>query len=1627
MNQLRHLTIPLLASLLSSTLLAQAPDVLWMKTNGYAGHDYYTSVQQTTDGGFILAGTTGSFSSDSSFYWLVRLDSDGNIVWDKVFPADKEDNQRAIQTSDGGFAIAGDGDPWLIKTDSNGDITWQQAASTLGDYVAIYEIEEMADQGFIATGSMELTDIRKALVVRTDNTGAVSWSKAYGGEHDAAGIAITKTSDGGLAVAGVQHQPTGEGVYHGWLLKLDAAGDSLWSTVYGGTADAFFHGFQETADGGFILVGRQKQAGRDDTDIYIVKTNSLGVEEWSQTFGGTNDDEGISVVQTSDNEFTLAGMGDPYSTGNMDGWILHMAANGDSLWDRQVAELGVDACFDLVEISAGEYLVAGGTITDWETGQFEGWLVRLGTDTIPPAIPTGLVTIAGDGQVILSWTEYTGSGYVEYCVEMGTDPASFTAIDTTWNSTITITGLTNGTPYYFRIKAVDESGNESDYSSVVSATPQAGLFEADSLALVALYDSTGGLSWGTQWDLYAPVSSWDGVTITGGRVTKLNLYHLYGGGLTGALPAAIGDLTALTSLRLWHNELTYIPPEIGNLVNLKELALSKNKFTAVPTEISNLINLEDLYLSDNLLASLPAGIGGLSSLKSLSLGKNELTSIPAEISGLANLTSLDMSENEITELPASIGSMDSLKGLGLSGNKLAAIPAAIGGLVNLEGLTLSYNLLTSIPDEVGSLTNLVTLYLDGNQLASVPSTLGGLTSLVDLYLGDNRLTSLPTEMSGMTSLVNLGLGMNRLTSIPAGILSLTNLEVLYLNDNQLTGEIPTDIGNMTDLIILRLNGNELTGPIPDAIGELVSLRYFYLSHNQLSGAIPDTLGNLVNLEQLQLGYNRFTGTIPAALGRDTSLTYLVLSGNQLTGEVPAELGNLHNLSSLRLDYNELTGAVPAQLANLHNLSTLSMSYNQLEDLPDLSSMPALTDLRIDNNRFTFEDIEPNVNLSAAPGPLNWSYYSPQDSVGEETRITVGAGSPFTLEIAMGGSATQYQWIQNGVEIAGATDSTYSISSAAHEHGGTYYLKATNTIATGLELISRPQYVLAPNTPPVAAADSAFTIPSGAALGVDILAAAYDADGDSLFLSNVKSTKNGSAEICKFACGSPQINYIPKQGYTGMDTVWYTVNDIMFGSATSRLIITLTDYVGTPPIDISETFGGSENDRGYSVQEVADGYIIAGYTESSGAGDADAWLIKTDANGAAQWSKTFGGSYSDKSYSVQQTTDGGYILAGETESSGAGKADAWLIKTDASGVVTWEQTFGGSDFDNFIEVQQTADGGYIAAGQTYSDVQGVADGWLIKTDASGVAAWTKTFGGADTSMFFSVKQAADGGYIVVGYTESTGEGKKDIWLIKTDAAGETSWAETFGGSDDDIGYSVIQTSDGGYLVAGETEIRTYGYDAWIIKTDASGILEWQKTIEDWLDAAYSVRQTADNGYIIAGYGYIGWSYDNYVLVRMDALGEVLWNQFSLGAYGDDQAFTVDLTADGGCIVVGYTASFGVGGEDVWLIKIGEGSMAIDGYTRPIPDQFALHQNYPNPFNPSTTIRFDLPEAAEVTLLVYDLLGREMVRLVDDHREAGYHRVVWNGRDRRGREIPTGLYIARLVTPEYARSIKLLLLK
>lgn len=365
----------------------------------------------------------------------------------------------------------------------------------------------------------------------------------------------------------------------------------------------------------------------------------------------------------------------------------------------------------------------------------------------------------------------------------------------------------------------------------------------------------------------------------------------------------------------------------------------------------------------------------------------------------------------------------------------------------------------------------------------------------------------------------------------------------------------------------------------------------------------------------------------------------------------------------------------------------------------------------------------------------------------------------------------------------------------------------------------------------------------------------------------------------------------------------------------------------PVMEWSKTFGGGDSESAYSVKQTSDGgYIMAGETSSYRVGrwpgHWDAWLIKTDSKGNETWNKTFGGIGENFAYSVQQTSDGGYIFAGTTDSYGAGGFDAWLVKTDARGNEDWNKTFGGPGREIARIVQQTSDGGYMLSGTTRPD-SGIANTMLIKTDAKGNKLWSKIFKGTSSDFSYSARQTPEG--YLFAYTNESGKSN----LIMINAEGNELWSKSIGRMDQNIiidcGYPILQTSDGGYIIIGKEFYYVGDYDIWFGKTDSRGNEQWSKTFREEGtfegessfgmesdSGAWSVQPTSDGGYVLAGYR------DGALIIKFDYNGNEQWNMTFEGK--GNGARSIQRTSDGGYIMTGDTYSFGAGSGDVWLIKV-----------------------------------------------------------------------------------------------------------
>jgi hypothetical protein len=352
-------------------------------------------------------------------------------------------------------------------------------------------------------------------------------------------------------------------------------------------------------------------------------------------------------------------------------------------------------------------------------------------------------------------------------------------------------------------------------------------------------------------------------------------------------------------------------------------------------------------------------------------------------------------------------------------------------------------------------------------------------------------------------------------------------------------------------------------------------------------------------------------------------------------------------------------------------------------------------------------------------------------------------------------------------------------------------------------------------------------------------------------------------------------------------------------------------------------GGADSDFGYSVVQTTDGgYAVVGHTESFGAGSYDLFLVKFDSAGSMEWAKAVGGTGSDLGWSVVQTTDGGYAVAGHTSNFGAGRDDLFIVKFDSTGSVEWAKAVGGTECDRGYSIVRTTDGGYAVTGYTKSFGAGDEDLFFVKLSSSGSVQWSRAIGGTDYDYGYSVVQTSDGGYAVAGYTESFGAGTYALFIVKFSSTGSMEWAKAVGGTGSDIGYSVVQTTDGGYAVVGYTRSFGAGYcDLFLVKLSSSGSLEWAKAVGGGNhDFGYSVIQTTDGGCAVVGYTKsFGAGSEDLFLLKFSSTGSVEWARTVGGSDSDHYGRSVVQTTDGGYAMVGGTNSFGAGSNDLLLVK------------------------------------------------------------------------------------------------------------
>ena len=437
-----------------------------------------------------------------------------------------------------------------------------------------------------------------------------------------------------------------------------------------------------------------------------------------------------------------------------------------------------------------------------------------------------------------------------------------------------------------------------------------------------------------------------------------------------------------------------------------------------------------------------------------------------------------------------------------------------------------------------------------------------------------------------------------------------------------------------------------------------------------------------------------------------------------------------------------------------------------------------------------------------------------------------------------------------------------------------------------------------------------------------------------------------------------------------------------------IIIICATHLAFAQVKFEKVFGGSTgSDLGYSVAETYEkGYAIVGTTTSFGAGGTDAYLLQIDSMGVAFGQKTFGGINIDRAYSVKLTSDSGLVIAGYTNSFGHGGYDMYVIKTKKNGDTLWTKTYGGTDWDFAYSIEQTSDGGFIIAGGTYSYGKGNEDMFLVKTNAFGDTLWTKTFGDVNDDEAKSVKQTSDGGYILTGNTKSFGDLSGDMFTVKTNSVGDTLWTHKYHGLlEDNANDVLVDNSGAGYIIAGETRSAALGYQGAIIQLNLSGVQTSFTNIyggSSTNDGINSIVQTNDGRFATMGYTFsYGAGASDFAFYLEKPIGTYV-GSYTYGGSNIDKGYCIKSTSDGGYIICGTTLSYSLL-EHIYVIKtdsVGHSTGAVvnvvTGINSNASERGRTFLIYPNPANDFISINLNIDEilkSKSITINIFDLLG------------------------------------------------------
>ncbi len=1494
----------------------------WQKTYGGSGYDYLRSICATPDNCYIVAGSTQSYGAGSGDFWALKIDASGNIVWQKAYGGTgTEQAYCPIPTSDGGYIMAG-------STTSFG--------------------------GFIA----------HIWVLKLDTVGNIEWEKVYVHGTSENPESIYQTSDNGFMLGGKTDN-------YMWVLRLDSAGEILWQKQFGDFSNDCANSVKQTVDGSYIIAGETQSMGLTTVEAWLLKLDISGAIDptcdfIADTFGASQDTVATVTVTTATSAVSALTSLDTAITGQSSSATVteHCSGIGCSLFLSVPSAVGVDA-----QLCSTEIVTSNNTpILEWSNVSNEGgfdWEVWTGpnrsgtmmesgsalidetTATVPVSLADGryhwVIKAIGDGETYCDsyWSESC-----EFSILGGGMSLTWARVLSAKGASFSVSSDSDG-GYIFGGRIDPASDGNYDVK----------LFKSDVL---------GDFEWSYEYSgsfnehLYAVHETLDNGYILGGYS---NSFGSNGFDLLLMKTTSNGDIQ-------WQKIYGGVNADAG----YDMIQTAEGGYIACGETKSYGNGLADLWL-----LKLDSS-GGVEWQKSYgSTGDDIATSIKQTADGgyIAAGYSNSWYINPNTDNGQKYGwvvKLDSSGNVnwqklygGQNDDEIQSIEEKSGGGYIFAGSTASFG-------AGDSDFWIVDLDASGNILWQ--KTVGG--AGFDKATSQNITSDGSIALAGYTD--SFGAGGYDLWAMKLNSSGAIEWQKTYGEDDN-EGALSLSCTSDSGLIIsgwtwsfsasttaywaLKTDPNGEIGDACDFISDT------YVSTQDSAVLVSSTAVTGTD-----------TPSVPVDSTAASTSTYgasdLLCSNCEI---VPPTMVSVDGQACAGLiETSDTTPTIEwADSAGEAGYSwqiwegegcyfALTASGTTGADVTSIEVTPALPEgiyswrhkANGDGLITCDSDWVCGCPFEVIPLPLSCGIISVS-----ENPVCFSAEQGFSTSPSGGTTPYRYQWDWTD---DGSWDATGNHVNYTYPSSGVYTAKCRVTDAESAFCEMTVPVTVNTNPTPVITPDGPTTLCEGGSVNLDAGAgyASYlwstsettqtinvttggsysilvtDGNGCQGISAPVVITVNPNPTpvITESTCSIGNVTLDAGTGYTSY--LWNTAETTQTievpGDGTGYSV-TVTDANGCSGGDSHTTqtcsqpsavywakaCGGASDEQGMSVIPLSDGgMVVAGESQSFGSGGWDIWINRLDPAGYILWQKSYGGSGTEYLNMITETSDGGYVMAAWTDSSGQGGTDLLVIKTDASGNVSWQKTYGGTGGDVANSVLQTGDGGYLVTGSTASAGAGSDDILVIKLSATGSLEWQKTYGGSAMDQGFSISPSADGNYYLGGHTVSFGPGNFDYWVLKIDPTGNVLWQKALGGGAGDYIGNVVGTTDGGCIAAGNIWSFGAGYeDAWIVRFDSSGTVLWQKTYgSTGRDRAFWIEQTADSGFIMTGEtDSFGKGNLDFWTIKLDGTGTVQW-QKTYGDIADDRSYSVTKNAGGGYSITGRTDSFGEGGGDLWVLKVDE---------------------------------------------------------------------------------------------------------